>query len=70
MYDKTKYIYVGPDLHKEQHTTVIMDCFDEKLGEITFQDKPSEFSKLLVKTKRYCADDKGIVFALEKFLRL
>ena len=45
MYDKTKYIYVGLDLHKEQHTAVIMDCFNEKLGEITFQNKPSEFSK-------------------------
>ena len=43
MYDKTKYIYVGLDLHKEQHTAVIMDCFNEKLGEITFQNKPSEF---------------------------
>lgn len=42
MYDKTKYIYVGLDLHKEQHTAVIVDCFKEKLGEITFQNKPSE----------------------------
>ena len=65
MYDKTKYIYVGLDLHKEQHTAVIMDCFNEKLGEITFQNKPSEFSRLLVKAKRYCTDGKGIVFALE-----
>ena len=65
MYDKTKFIYVGLDLHKEQHTAVIMDCFNEKLGEITFQNKPSEFSKLVVKAKRYCTDGKGIVFALE-----
>ncbi len=42
-----------------------MDCFNEKLGEITFQNKPSEFSKLSVKAKRYCTDGKGIVFALE-----
>lgn len=40
MYDKTKYIYVGLDLHKEQHTAVIMDCFNEKLGEITFRISP------------------------------
>ncbi len=46
MYDKTKFIYVGLDLYKEQHTAVIMDCFNEKLGEITFQNKPSEFGKL------------------------
>lgn len=36
MYDKIKFIYVGLDLHKGQHTAVIMDCFNEKLGEITF----------------------------------
>ena len=53
MYDKTKYIYVGLDLHKEQHTAVIMDCFNEKLGEITFQNKPSEFGKLITKCKKY-----------------
>lgn len=65
MYDKTKYIYVGLDVHKEQHTAVVMDCFNEKLGEITFQNKPSEFGKLITKCKKYCTDGKGIVFALE-----
>lgn len=65
MYDKTKYIYVGLDLHKEQHTAVIMDCFNEKLGEITFENKPSEFKKLITKCKKHCTDSKGIVFALE-----
>lgn len=65
MYDKTKFIYVGIDLHKEQHTAVIMDCFNEKLGEITFQNKPSEFGKLVTKSKKYCTDEKQIVFALE-----
>ena len=54
MYDKTKYIYVGLDLHKEQHTAVIMDCFNEKLGEITFENKPSEFKKLITKCKKNC----------------
>ena len=65
MYDKAKLIYVGIDLHKEQHTAVIMDCFNEKLGEITFQNKPSEFGKLVTKSKKYCTDGKQIVFALE-----
>ena len=65
MCDKTGFIYVGFDHHKEQHTAVIMGGFNEKLGEVTFQNKPSKFSKLLVKAKRYCTDGKGIVFALE-----
>ena len=62
---KTKYVYVGVDLHKEQHTAVIMDCFNEKLGEVTFQNKSFEFGKLITKCKKYCTDGKGIVFALE-----
>ena len=65
MYDKTKFIYVEIDLHKEQHTAVIMNCFNEKLGEVTFQNKPSEFGKLITKAKRYCMDGKELVFALE-----
>ena len=65
MYDKTKFIYVGIDLHKEQHTAVIMNCFNEKLGEITFQNKPSEFGKLITISKKYCTDGKQIIFALE-----
>ena len=42
-----------------------MDCFNEKLGEITFENKPSEFTKLITKCKKHCTDSKGIVFALE-----
>ena len=40
------------NLHKKQHTAVIMDRFNEKLGEITFQNKPSEFGKLVTKSKK------------------
>lgn len=42
-----------------------MDCFNEKLGEIPFQNKPSGFGKLITKCKKDCIDGKGIVFALE-----
>ena len=42
-----------------------MDCFNEKHGEITFQNKPFEFGKLITKAKRYCTDGKELVFALE-----
>ncbi|MDE6747588.1 MAG: transposase, partial [Lachnospiraceae bacterium] len=31
----------------------------------TFQNKPSEFGKLVTKSKKYCTDGKQIVFALE-----
>ncbi len=52
MYDKTKYIYVGLELHKKQHTVVIMDCFNEKLGEIVFQNKLSELGKFVLRYRK------------------
>ena len=33
---KEDFIYVGIDLHKETHTAVMIDCYNNKLGEITF----------------------------------
>ena len=44
---KMQYTYVGVDSHKDTHTAVFMDCFFEKLGEITFQNLPSTFDTFL-----------------------
>lgn len=29
---KENFIYVGIDLHKETHTAVMIDCYNQKLG--------------------------------------
>ena len=42
---KEEHIYVGIDLHKETHTAVILDCFNVKLGEITFANIPVEIGR-------------------------
>jgi transposase len=60
-----KYIYIGLDLHKFQHTAVILDCWFEKLGEMTFQNKPSIFPSLLEYVNRYLTEDLTPVFGLE-----
>lgn len=59
------YIYVGIDLHKETHTAVILDCFNNQLGEITFANTPVEFPKLLRKVRKYSIDGKEPVYGLE-----
>lgn len=46
-------IYVGIDLHKETHTAVIIDCYNNKLGEITFANTPAEYPKLVRKVVIY-----------------
>ena len=58
-------IYVGIDLHKETHTAVIIDCYNIKLGEITFANKPTDFSKLVNKVKKCNVNGKNVVFGLE-----
>ncbi|EEL33870.1 Transposase [Bacillus cereus Rock3-28] len=58
-------MYVGVDLHKEQHTAVIINCWQEKLGEIQFDNKPSAFSKFLLEVETYVSDGLSVVFGLE-----
>lgn len=62
---RDKYIYIGLDLHKFQHTAVIVDCWFEKLGEMTFQNKPSIFPSLLEYVNRFLTEGLTPVFGLE-----
>ncbi|MEC0056078.1 IS110 family transposase [Bacillus cereus] len=65
MHHRQNYLYVGVDLHKEQHTAVIINCWQEKLGEIQFENKPSAFSKFLLEVETYVSAGITVVFGLE-----
>ncbi len=62
---KEDFIYVGIDLHKETHTAVMIDCYNNKLGEITFPNRPADFPKLVTKVKKCNTDVKEVVYGLE-----
>ena len=62
---KEDFIYVGIDLHKETHTAVVIDCYNNKLGEITFANRPADFPKLVTKVKKCNTDGKAVVYGLE-----
>lgn len=62
---KEIFIYVGIDLHKETHTAVMIDCYNQKLGEITFPNRPADFPKLVTKVKKCNTDAKEVVYGLE-----
>ncbi|MBB6716816.1 IS110 family transposase [Clostridium gasigenes] len=64
MHKKQNHIYVGLDLHKDTHTAVIIDCWDEKLGSITIENKPSDFTKLMNKVNKIAGKLKP-VYGLE-----
>ena len=43
---RENYLYVGMDLHKNSHTAVLVNCWNEKIETIEIENKPSEFNKL------------------------
>jgi len=62
---KMQYTYVGIDSHKDSHTAVLIDCFFEKLGEITFENLPSKFGAFLVKAEKLKVGGTTLLFGLE-----
>jgi len=66
MHHKLNNLYVGVDLHKNHHTAVIINCFQERKGEIQFENKPSAFPVFLKEVNKL-ATKEGLtpVFGLE-----
>jgi len=62
---KMGFTYVGIDSHKDTHTAVFMDCFFEKLGEIQFNNLPSEFGKFLAEAEKLKMPETQLLFGLE-----
>jgi len=62
---KMQYTYVGIDSHKHTHTAVFLDCFFEKLGEITFENLPSKFCEFLSQATKFRMDGTEFLFGLE-----
>lgn len=62
---KMKYTYVGIDSHKETHTAVFLNCFFEKLGEITFGNLPSDFADFFNKADAIKQEGTTFLFGLE-----
>lgn len=52
MHKKQNHIYIGLDLHKDTHTAVIIDCWDDKIDSITIENKPSDFTQLMNKVNK------------------
>ena len=62
---KMRYTYVGIDSHKETHTAVFLDCFFDKLGEITFENLPSKYGAFLNDARLFQAEGTTLLFGLE-----
>lgn len=65
LHPKMKYVYVGIDSHKDTHCAVVLNCFFEKLGEITFNNIPSEFENFLKEVQKFKLKGTSLAFGLE-----
>ncbi|WP_210364504.1 IS110 family transposase [Bacillus sp. REN3] len=65
MHERQKHLYVSVDLHKQHHVAVIINCWQEKLGEVKFENKPSAFSTFLLDIDKLVEEGLTPVFGLE-----
>lgn len=65
MIQPDKLVYVGVDLHKQHHTAVIVDCWNRRLGEIQFDNKPTAFPELEKEVRKYTKKGIAAVYGLE-----
>ena len=65
MHPKMRYIYCGIDTHKRTHTATVINCWSEKLGELTFENRPGAFNDFLKEVKSYAGKGITPVFGLE-----
>lgn len=56
---------MGVDLHKQHHVAVIINCWQEKLDEIKFENKPSAFSTFLLDIYKHMDDGLTPILGLE-----
>jgi transposase len=62
---KMRYVYVGIDSHKETHCAVVLNCFFEKLGEITFRNAPNIFPEFIDSIQKFKPGGTSFAFGLE-----
>ena len=65
IHPKMKHVYVGVDSHKETHCAVVLNCFYEKLGEISFQNAPAVFPEFISSIQKYKPKGTTFIFGLE-----
>jgi len=64
---KMDYLYVGVDCHKYTHTASVINCFNEPLGTVTFNNQIKDFKLLMDLVNNALVDypDTLLVFGLE-----
>lgn len=62
---KMQYTYVGVDSHKETHAAVLLDCFYEKIGAVSFGNRQEDFDTFLTQALQFKQHGTDLLFGLE-----
>ena len=62
---KMKWTYAGVDSHRDSHTIVFLNCFQEKLGELTVSSTVSGFNTFFKKAQKFCLPNTTIAWGFE-----
>lgn len=62
--DRTKYYFVGVDLHKKNHVAVLCSCFGDVIRKYKINNSPAQFEQFLHDIRKH-AEGKGLIFGLE-----
>ncbi|OOM72231.1 hypothetical protein [Clostridium sp. BL-8] len=65
MDDGANYAFIGVDVHKEQHTAVVIDWWTRVLGEFTFESKISVYPEFIKELKKKIPENLNLIFGLE-----
>lgn len=65
IHPKMKQVYCGIDSHKDTHCAVVLNCFYEKLGEVTFKNAPSAFNGFITEIQKLKPKGTSFIFGLE-----
>ena len=65
--EMNQFLYVGMDIHKDTHTAVITNCFNQILLELKISNSNKDFKKLVSKAERLSKKNNFIkpIFGLE-----
>jgi transposase len=63
--DYQKYLFVGVDTHKNQHTAVVINCFHQSLGHTKTVNDPDSFDEFIAKLNSLSHNNETLIFGLE-----
>lgn len=60
-----EFLYIGVDVHKDQHAAVMTDCFGQPLGQMDVKDTKEDFNRLIQQVRVLAGRELKPVFGLE-----